>query len=64
MKSQQLRRLRGLIHEAKILLGMPSQQRPDDVNSNANDLQTKIKRQDRAAERFMGNFQDVRLERG
>ena len=43
----------------KSLLDMPSQQRPDDVKSNANDLQTKIKRQDRAAERFMRNFQDA-----
>ena len=29
------------------------------MKSNTNDLQTKIKRQDRAAERFMGNFQDA-----
>ena len=59
MKSQQLRRLRGLIHEAKILLGIPSQQRPDDVKSNTNELKTKIIRQDRVAERFMRNFQDT-----
>ena len=59
MKAQQLRRLRALIHEAKSLLDLPSQQIRDDVKSNASDMKNIARQRDRVAERFMRNYRDV-----